>query len=419
MNAKAANPGANASACAPRRASRAGAGRTHSRRTAFVCCVLAATLLGVGIALHAHRAAARDRELSERLLGPLLPGVPDIGEPLWTVSLGGDNLEPFEVRGFARAALGADLVRPTTPPLPDWFFLSPSYWLVGVGTPTESRFLETFRTDPAAREAWENFGYNVPHQGYLHANGTATNLLPDNVRETGGAYVKDGVGLRDRLVSALGAESAIDGVSFAEERLVAGVVVSLNNWPSFEYPGRFRRTVAWCCAKLDFLPLDSLADWASEERDVPSDPTIPWQHQFLSLVVWEGRPASCRMHQEKTEIRRQLELSVDASEPLAAAFRALLAKHRPETFGRRYDPEKSDANRATVTVLFPDRVEARIVPLADARLRAFLLDLLRLLATPSPGADEPHAESAESAEFESHAENAQNAETEPHAESVE
>ena len=88
------------------------------------------------------------------------------------------------------------------------------------------------------------------------------------------------------------------------------------------------------------------------------------------------------MHQEKTEIRRQLELSVDASAPLAAAFRALLAKHRPETFGRRYDPRKSDANRAAVTVLFPDRVEARIVPLADARLRAFLLDLLRLLAPP-------------------------------------
>ena len=78
-------------------------------------------------ALHAHRAAARDRELSKRFLGPLLPGVPDIGEPLWTVSLGGDDLEPFEVRGLARAALGADLVRPTTPPLPDWFFLSPSY----------------------------------------------------------------------------------------------------------------------------------------------------------------------------------------------------------------------------------------------------------------------------------------------------
>lgn len=228
--------------------------------------------------------------------------------------------------------------------------------------------------------------------------------------------MKDGVGLRDRLVSALGAESAIDGVSFAEKRLVAGVVVSLNNWPGFEYPGRFRRTVAWCCAKLDFLPLDSLADWASEERDVPSDPTIPWQHQFLSLVVWEGRPASCRMHQGKTEIRRQLELSVDASAPLAAAFRALLAKHRPETFGRRYDPEKSDANRATVTVLFPDRVEARIVPLADARLRAFLLDLLRLLATPSPGADESHAESAVNAETQSHAENA---ETEPYAESAE
>lgn len=352
-------------------------------------------------ALHARRAAARDRELAELLAGPLLPGVPDAGKPLWNVMLWGKGLEKLFIRGTARATLGADLVRQTMPTEEPFQVLST--WLVGVGTPTESRLFETLCADPDAREAWESA--NVSGRAFLGVFGTATNLLPDNVRERDITDLKaDGAGLRERLLSALEAESARADVSFAEERATAGVYVVLYNGSYDEQPGRFRRAVGWCCERLDFLPLDSLADWASEERDVPSDPTIPWQHQFLSLVVWEGRPASCRMHQEKTEIRRQLELSVDASAPLAAAFRALLAKHRPETFGRRYDPEKSDANRATVTVLFPDRVEARIVPLADARLRAFLLDLLRLLATPSPGADEPHAETAE---------------TEPHAESVE
>ena len=39
---------------------------------------------------------------------------------------------------------------------------------------------------------------------------------------------------------------------------------------------------------------------------------------------------------------------------------------------------------AVVTVVFPDRIEERTIPLADARLRAFLLDLLRLLADPPP-----------------------------------
>ena len=362
--------------------------------------LLLAILVAGGIALHARRAAARDGELAERLLGPLLPGVPDIGEPLWTVSLEGKDLEPLYIRGIARATLGADLVR-------DNSFLSFTTWFVGVGTPTEARLFESLRTDPAAREAWEG-SRSGPSPGYLLVDGTAANLLPDNVREKKIVSLKsDGADLRERLRSALDAESTRADVSFAEERQIAVVVIGLNNTPSNEFPGRFRRTVGWCCERLAFLPLDSLADWAAEERTRPSDPTIPPQLHILQLVVQEGQPTSCRMHQDENGLWWQLEISVDASAPLAAAFRALLAKHRPETFGRRYDPEKSDANRATVTVLFPDRVEARIVPLADARLRAFLLDLLRLLATPSPGADEPHAESAESAE------------TEPHAESVE
>ena len=329
--------------------------------------------------------------------------------------LWGKGLEKLFIVGTARATLGADLVRQTAPPDGPFRYT----WYVGVGTPTESRLFETLCADPDAREAWESA--NVSGRAFLGVFGTATNLLPDNVRERGIVPLKaDGAGLQERLLSALDAESARASVSFAQERLTAGVTIVLTNQPYDEEPGRFRRAVGWCCERLDFLPLESLADWASEERTIPADPDFPRTTQILSLDIQEGQAAPFRMRQSEIENLRGLDLSVDASAPLAVSLRALLAKHRPETLGRPNDPKETVLQRsAAVTVVFPDRFEARVVPLADARFRAFLLDLLRLLATPSPGADEPHAESAEGAEFESHAESAEGAEPGPHAESAE
>jgi hypothetical protein len=387
MNAKAATPGANASASDPRRAPRDGAGRTHPRRTTFACCVLAALLLGGGFALHARagrRAEARDRELSERLAGPLLPGVPDTGESLWTVTLWGRDLEELEVRGLAQEALGADLVRETTPPPPD-SFRDTSTWRIGVGTPTESRFFETIRTDPEVREAWDAPEGRSSRGAILVVDGTATNLLPNADRKQRIALLdSNGADLRSRLVSALEEESAREDVSFAEERMTSGLGISLNNGPGAERPGRFRRAVGWCCDQLDFLPLDSLAEWAAEERTLPSDPTFPRNNQILALFIQEGQAVPRRMHQSGSKTLGQLVLRVDPAEPLAAPFRALLAKYRPETLGRRNDSQESTAQRAVVMVVFPDRIEARIVPLSDARLRSLLLDLLRLLADPPP-----------------------------------
>jgi len=373
--------------------------------------LLLVILVAGGIALHARRAAARDRdrELAQLLAGPLLPGVPDAGKPLWNVMLWGKGLEKLFIVGTARATLGADLVRQTAPPDGPFRYT----WYVGVGTPTESRLFETLCADPDAREAWESA--NASGRAFLGVFGTATNLLPDNVRERGIVPLKsDGAGLQERLLSALDAESARASVSFAQERLTGGVTIVLTNTPYDEEPGRFRRAVGWCCERLDFLPLESLADWASEERTIPADPDFPQTTQILSLDIQEGQAAPFRMRQSAIENLRGLDLSVDAFAPLAVSLRALLAKHRPETLGRPNDPKETVLQRsAAVTVVFPDRFEARVVPLADARFRAFLLDLLRLLATPSPGADEPHAE------FESHAESAEGAEPGPHAESVE
>ena len=382
--------------------------------------LLLAILVAGGIALHARRAAARDRdrELAELLAGPLLPGVPDTGEPLWNVTLFGEDVEPLFIQGWAHATLGADLLLQATTHADS--FLGRTCWFVGVGTPTESRLFETLRIDPDARAAWEEPERRASDGVFLYAGGTATNLLPDNVRERGIVPLKsDGVGLRERLLSALEAESARADVSFAQERLTVGVTIELTNCPYDEEPGRFRRAVGWCCERLDFLPLESLADWASEERTIPADPDFPRTTQILSLDIQEGQAAPCRMRQSAIENLRGLDLSVDASAPLAVSLRALLAKHRPETLGRPNDPETVLQRSAAVTVVFPDRFETRVVPLADARFRAFLLDLLRLLATPRQGADESHAESAVNAETESHAENAENAETEPHAETAE
>ncbi|MBQ3810895.1 MAG: hypothetical protein II839_08785 [Kiritimatiellae bacterium] len=331
-----------------------------------------------------RRAEARDRELAERLVGPLLPGVPDTGGPLWNVSLVYGAPEPCNIQGIARATLGADLVRLTAPPPSDGSFRTSSIWLVGVGTPTESRLFESLLADPDARAACESPG--ISGRAFLVVDGMATNFLPDNVRERGIVPLKaDGAGLRERLVSALDAESARADVSFAEERLTAGVIIVLSNGTLDEKPGRFRRAVGWCCKRLDFLPLDSLADWAAEERTRPSDPAFPLKSQILSLNVQEGQAAPCRMHQSGNKHLGQLVLFVDASVPLAASLRALLAKHRPENLGCPYDPKESVSQQsAVVTVVFPDRFEKRTVPLADTRLRAFLLDLLRLLAAPPP-----------------------------------
>ena len=345
-----------------------------------------ALLVAAGLLLHedaARRAEARDRELAERLVGPLLPGVPDTGKPLWSVALFGENLKPLSIQGGTHATLGADLVRQTAPPPSDNSFQEQSTWFVGVGTPTESRLFESLRTDPDARAAWES----VSGRAFLVVEGTVTNLLPDNVRERSIFPLKsDGAGLRERLVSALDAESARADVSFAEERLTAGVAIVLSNGTLDEKPGRFRRAVGWCCNRLAFLPLDSLAEWAAEERTRPSDPVFPVECQVLSLLVEEGQAAPCLMHRSVSETLRQLALSVDASAPLAASLRALLAKHRPEALGRRRDPKEALMARqsAVVTVVFPDRIEERTIPLADTRLRAFLLDLLRLLADPPP-----------------------------------
>ena len=341
-------------------------------------------LLAAGVfalhALHARRAAARDRELAELLAGPFLPGVPDAGKPLWNVMLWGKGLEKLFILGTARAMLGADLVRQTMPPDVSFRYR----WLVGVGTATESRLFETLCADPDAREAWESA--NASGRAFLVVGGTATNRLPDNVRERGIVPLKsDGAGLRERLLSALDAESDRADVSFAEERLTTGVTIVLTNHPYDEEPGRFRRAVAWCCERLDFLPLESLADWASEERTIPADPDFPRTTQILSLDIQEGQAAPCRMRQSENENLRGLDLSVDASAPLAVSLRALLAKHRPETLGHPNDPKETVLQRsAAVTVVFPDRFEARVVPLADARFRAFLLDILRLLADPPP-----------------------------------
>ena len=84
--------------------------------------LLAVILVAAGWLVNEYaerRAEARDRELAERLVGPLLPGVPDTGKPLWSVALFGENLKPLSIQGGTHATLGADLVRQTAPPPSD------------------------------------------------------------------------------------------------------------------------------------------------------------------------------------------------------------------------------------------------------------------------------------------------------------
>ena len=393
MNAKAANPGANASACAPRRASRAGAGRTHSRRTAFVCCVLAATLLGVGIALHARRAAARDRELGALITGTLLPGSEAVRRA-WYFSPGSHEYgTDWSVDGEtvleSGSAPAAHLIR-VRYPSPN---LTNDFWVVRTETPTESRFFDLLRS---VREA-----------GLLVPAGTSSSVafrqaswqclppgvLTDSVRNDV-VFVSermDDASRRDlceRISSFFEAEAARDDVVFREEehdRLV--ISFGLRSQDRIEHPGRFRRTVAKACDALSLSLLRPVSEWANRSRFVP-DPLRSVDCPQFHLV--RGAPDAGRRRLDGMTLSypqrdRPWEFVIADGTPLADAIRSLCDKRKPWTF-RDTVPPASDNVRASLSVWGSTQGQERSVSFdrMTPQLSDFMIDLLRLLADPPP-----------------------------------
>ena len=413
MNAKTANPGANASASDPRRAPRDGAGRTHSRRKAFAYCVFVAILLGGGFALHERaerRAEARDRELVDLVNGTLLPGSEAVRRA-WNFAPGSDEYgTDWSVDGETVLEPGAGptahLIRVSHAALE----LTNSFWVIRTGTPTESRFFDLLRS---LRET----GLLVPagpHSSFAFRQASWQCLPPGVLTDSERNDVvfvseeMDNASRRtffERISSFLEAEAARDDVVFREEepnRLVIGF--GLYEQDRIEEPGRFRRALSRVCGALSLPLLRPVSEWAGRLRYVP-DPYESVGCRQIQLVL--GAPEHGRRRLDGWTLSepgpdRPGEFVIADGTPLADAIRSLCDARKPWTFPGSV-PAGSENVLASLSIWGSTEERERSVYFdrMTPQLRDFMIDLFRLLADPAtnaPAAEKSHAESAESAE---------------------
>ena len=378
-----------------------GAGRRRSCRKAVVFFALCALLLAGGFAWHVRRAEARRSELVRLVSGPLLPGTADV-EYTWHWFWGTVSPRPrwfFNIRALSRRELGADLVRRRISRFEDGDDQDDG-WIVAAGSPAEKRLFDFLRADP--------FVENVrtcprPFRGgnYVSWHELDT-LFPTNTSDwVAEPSDTETFAFRDRLTGFFEAESVRPDVAFREERqtfFLSCVCVPRHK------PGWFRRAVGWVCGKLDAAPLAPLSEWAERGPGGTDDPLF--RISWTTIEIWDGVPApGFRVGKNASGFPRTF--VVPDGTPLAAAIRNLCAKRRPWTFGTpfsRANPLPPDREfSATLTGWNGEEEWAVSSESPTPRFRAFVTDLLRLLAdppsaTPSPAAEETHAESAETAE---------------------
>ena len=359
--------------------------------------LLFALLAAGGFALRAHLAAARDRELAELLDGPLLPGAADVRE-IWrlsgrvgTPSVGRRHL--ISVLGASFPELGADLVRRRGLLDPDGGDDNCPHdeWWIGAGTRTEGRFLGFLRADPfveglAEREkpggivSWWNLkdGGLPPESGFAEFSGTA---------RTDQTELQD---FRDRLDAFLEGEAAREDVVFREERTewslafihAAGIVE----------PPHVKRAVGRICDWLGLEMLEPVSDWAAGGWDMRSDDPLS-RLQFVSFLLVDGAPAPGLRRFAAVRADATLPTSFDVADgtPLAAAIRKLFETDDPRTIGDAVPPGFVPPPYCTAlhgrdgTNRWMSALE-RPTP----KVRAFLSELVRLLAAPpAAAADAP------------------------------
>jgi hypothetical protein len=370
--------------------------------------LLLAILVAGGIALHARRAAARDRELAELLAGPFLPGATVVGNPwFFGISTGpGDECEcpvSGETILVPGAVTPADLVVTRASSTdPDGAFAG-IHWTVRAGSPTESRFFGFLRTarnegllvpagpgeaiaDDRHRFVWQGISTDGFTEDAEFANYSKA-LNEGDVR-----------GFRERVSRFFETEAARGDVVVREER-GASLWFDFHDRFRTEPPGLFRRAVGWVCDAIGRPELYSVSKWAERKRAVP-DPLLPLAGRSFAIVP--GAPREGRLYRfsfDSSEKEPPRVFTVADGTPLADAFRSLCAKYEPWTLGTPVPPlTPSKLHLADKTMLQGKTGTNEWAVAFDRptpRLRAFLTDLLRLLATPSPGADEPPAESAE------------------------
>ena len=364
--------------------------RRRSCRKAVVFFALCALLLAGGFAWHVRRAEARRSELVRLVSGPLLPGAADV-EYTWHWFWGTVSPRPrwfFNIRALPRRELGADLVRRRISRFEDGDDQDDG-WIVAAGSPAEKRLFDFLRADP--------FVENVrtcprPFRGgnYVSWHELDT-LFPTNASDcVAEPSDTETFAFRDRLTGFFEAESARPDVAFREERqtfFLSCVCVPRHK------PGWFRRAVGRVCGKLDAAPLAPLSEWAERGPGGTDDPLF--RISWTTIEIWDGVPApGFRVGKNASGFPRTF--VVPDGTPLAAAIRDLCAKRRPWTFGTpfsRTNPLPTDREfSATLTGWNGEEEWAVSSEAPTPRFRAFVTDLLRLLADPPPATRNPAAD---------------------------
>ena len=345
------------------------------KRPRLLLLLLALLLVGYLVALYIPR--DEEADIPTLRSGPLLPGAVDVTCNQWIFSPSTRTNAFFWVEG--QTGSDADVAHRLRSSTEIGRRKIEDYWIVATGTPTETRLFDFLRTDAFSQDALskKTHGGNV---SFAWINNLTNNAFPSADAHGGakGLDEAETLAFRDRLQSFFNTEAARSDVVFREERTT--FCLNFDVYSSQEPPGRFKHAVGWVCDQLDLPVLKPISDWAKRGQKI-LDGSLDWLS--LSVQIVDGIPApGVRITYSKDLPSNFL---ISDGTPLAEAIRKLCEKHRPRTLGK------------TVTFgQFPPKHNARLLVLdgednygvyldyPTPRFRAFLADLLRLLANPPP-----------------------------------
>ncbi len=352
------------------------------KRPRLLLLLLALLLVGFLAALYIPSGKVSDADIVELRHGPLLPGAVDATCGQWIFGSSTRTNTFFRVEGWT--GFDADVAHYLGSSPAIVLGKTEDNWIVATGTPTEKRLFDFLRTDAFSQEALskKTHGGDV---SFAWLNNLTNNAFPSAEAHGGARGLDEAETLvfRDSLRSFFNAEAARSDVVFREERIT--FCVTFKVYSSQKPPGGFKRAVGWVCDQLDIPALRSVSDWAERGQKI-LDGSLDWL--FLLVQIVDGVPApGVRMQYSKDLPCNYL---ISDGTPLAEAIRKLCEEHRPQTLGRVRIPGQPmpDCNAE----VFVDDGETSYEVLLDyptPRFRAFLADLLRLLANPPPPSTAP------------------------------
>lgn len=345
--------------------------------------LLGLLLVGFLVALYIPRNRASDADIAKLLGGPLLPEAVEVVSGPWHFwSLAKTNTAfriHFQVD--SHGGLDSDVVHclGSSSELPPCEV--EDAWIVGSGTPTETRLFDFLRTDAFSQDALSK----TTHGGnvfFAWINNLPNNSFPsaDTSGSAKGLDEAETLAFRERLHAFFDTEASRPDVAFREERETFRLVFSV--FSSEEPPGPFKRAVGWLCDRLDISELKPVSDWASHGRDALG---APQDGLYLSVRIADGVPKQGFRHAYKKDLR-PWDFQISSQTSLADAIRNLCEKHSPQTMGhiQTFGQTLTYSYGAILHVKDGETNYEVLLDYPTPRFRAFLADLLRLLANPPP-----------------------------------